>query len=167
MDSEPLQLILVSGTPFSGKSSFLALCKNSFLQSLPERDLRGGMEKGSSFYAVADFSLPSDSLLLREAKKQGYRITVYFLFAGKLVSLWRARLRLLAEGVTFDERDFRRRYDASFRGLVKIYPFVDLVFLVSNQKSLKFLSAYETASNDIGAFAKGLSEIRKSVDILL
>jgi len=165
MSKESLQLILVAGPIASGKNTFAKCYKNAFLQSLPIRGLKEGMKEGESFAALSTLS-DEDVELIRKAHRKGYRLTVYFLFAGRLLTLLRGRYRQIAEGIPFDETFAKKEYDTSYKGLKEIAHFADLLFLVRNQKECKFLTALEPKKMTDEQIHKTIALVKKAVDTI-
>lgn len=166
MDEGKLQIIIVAGVTGSGKSTFSHCFMNSFLQSLPPLSLAEGIASRSSFYFESNLTSQSQYGYLRKAKALGYKITAYYLFTGKALSLARAQLRQVSKGEPFDETLFKKSYELSFKGLADLYEIVDLLFFIRNQEKFEFLSAYQKSQVDRSGFLKAVKQIRLSVDRL-
>lgn len=112
------QLIVVAGVTGSGKSTFSSAFKNSFLRSLPLLSLDKGLASDSSFYVETNLSNASQFSYFEKAKDLGYKITVYYLFTGKQLSIARARLREAA-GANILRKDSSKN---PMRPLIKALP---------------------------------------------
>lgn len=165
MESDSKQLILVAGVEGSGKSTFAKIFQNSFLRSLPNLSLLEGLRNEESFYLETDLSNPQEFDLLDKAKALGYKITVFYLFTGKLLSSQRAKLRGLYSGISFDEGAFRKTYEASYKGLGSLYDYADLIFFLKNQKQILFLAAYEPKTTQKEDYLAALEKLRFDVDL--
>lgn len=166
MDESKLQIIVVAGVTGSGKSTFSHCFKNSFLQSLPVMSLPEGVASRSSFYFESSLIGQSQFDYLRKAKASGYKITGYYLFTGKSLSLARARLRQIVKGEPFDETLFKKSYEQSFKGLTELFGIADLLFFIRNQEKFEFLSAYQKSQMGKDDFLKAVKQVRSSVDHL-
>ena len=101
MIEEQPQLIVIAGVPGSGRSTFARCYKNAFIHSLPIKSFKEGLSSGDSFAAILTLAAPEDMVNLQKAHRRGYRITIYYMFTGKLLSMLRARYRQVAEGIPF------------------------------------------------------------------
>ncbi|MCH3908981.1 MAG: hypothetical protein LKF75_03525 [Bacilli bacterium] len=158
------QLIVVAGVTGSGKSTFSSAFKNSFLRSLPLLSLDKGLASDSSFYVETNLSNASQFSYFEKAKDLGYKITVYYLFTGKQLSIARARLREAAGGEHFEEGLFKKSYEASYKGLTSVFSVADVIFLLRNQKSLDFVTAFQPSNGDIDTFSKMVKRLKSEVD---
>lgn len=165
MNKETLQLILVAGPIASGKTTFAKCYKNAFLQSLEIKGLKEGIKAETSFASLSTLR-DEDLPLLEKAHRKGYRITIYFLFTGRLLTCLRGRYRQIAEGIPFDEAEAKKEYEHSYKGLEEISRLVDLVFFIRNQKEFKFLKAYEPKNMDKEQFHKAIKLVKKAVDTI-
>lgn len=164
MIEEKKNLVIVAGADGSGKSTFSNCFKNAFLRSLPVYTLYQGTIAGLSFAAETSLSDQKDIEIIKGASNKGYKITLYYIFSGKLLSLTRARYRSVVEETAFDESLLKREYEASFKGLLEVYQSLDLVFFINNQKEFQFLSAYEPANMAVSAFSKEAKALKESID---
>jgi predicted ABC-type ATPase len=160
------QIILVCGVTGAGKSTFVSCYKNSFLQSLPLLTLSDGLNQGVSFSCETNLTNQSQFTLLEKAKLSGYKVTAYYVFSGKALSMARARLREITKGIPFDEALFKRTYESSYKGLMDLYDLADLVFIIRNQESFEFLSAYENTTTPKIVFQKIVKQVKSGVDRL-
>lgn len=158
------ELVLVCGVQGSGKETFCQCFKNSFLQSLPIMPLYQGLVGGLSFTAVSDLTDAKHLTYITVAHDRGYRITLYYLFTGKLLCSSRNRFRVLTDGTPFLESDFKKRYDSSYRGLVEIYSSTDLVFFIRNQKGFEFLKAFDPTDTNETTFKEAVHRVKMMVD---
>jgi predicted ABC-type ATPase len=165
IDDRP-QLILICGVTGSGKTTFRECYKNSFLQSLPLLSLNEGLRDGGSFCCETNLTNQTQFTLLEKAKEQGYKIKAYYLFTGRLLSSCRARVRQVARGEPFDEPLFKRTYEASYKGLLDLYDYAEVIFFIRNQSAFEFVSAYEPANTGKPIFAKMMKSLKTSVDHL-
>jgi Signal recognition particle GTPase len=165
IDDRP-QIILICGVTGSGKTTFRDCYKNSFLQSLPLASLSKGLSTGGSFCCETNLTNKTQFALLEKAERQGYKIKAYYLFTGKLLSLARARIRNISKGEPFDEALFKRTYESSYKGLIDLYDYTEVIFFIRNQSSFEFLSAYEPSSTSKPAFSRMVKQIKTSVDKL-
>ena len=159
-------LILVCGVEGSGKETFCSCFKNSFLQSLPMVPLYQGLLSGCSFASTSTLIDEKHLSYIKLAHEQGFKINVYYIFSGKLLSIARNRFRLLVEAHSFDEATFKKTYDQSYKGLVNIYPYTDLVFFIRNQKEYEFLVAYDPQTTDVEKFKTAVKKAKTYVDML-
>lgn len=159
-------MILVCGVDGSGKSTFCSCFKNSFLRSLPQLPLYQGLLSGLSFASTSTLIDEKHLSYIKLAHEQGYKINVYYIFSGKLLSIARSRFHLLAEAHSFDEAVFKKTYDQSYKGLVDIYEYCDLVFFIRNQKEYEFLVAYEPSTTDLEKFKTAVKKAKTFVDHL-
>lgn len=158
------ELVLVCGVQGSGKETFCHCFKNSFLQSLPLMPLYQGLVGGMSFAATSDLTDPKHLTYIMAAHDRGYRVTLYYLFAGKLLCSSRNRFRVLSEGAPFSEADFKKGYESSYRALVEIYSATDLVFFIRNQKGFEFLRAFDPNDTDAASFKDAVHRVKAAVD---
>lgn len=165
-ENEGKELILVCGVDGSGRNTFLTSFKNSFMASLPNLPLYQGLIGGLSFCSTSSLIDEKHLTYIRLAHEQGYKITLYYIFCGKILGLARNRLRVLAQGIAFDETLFRKTYDASYKGLVEVYPYTDLVFFIKNQKEFEFMVAYEPSSTPQEVFKNAVKKAKTIVDHL-
>ncbi|MCR4561593.1 MAG: hypothetical protein K5694_00080 [Bacilli bacterium] len=159
-------IIIVAGVTGAGKTTFAEAYKNSFLHSYPEFTLLDGVKQGVSFFTKQNLTTLSQLRLIQEAHNLGYRITVYYLFTGKLLSDARSKLRQIAVGQAYDEELFKSTYEDSYKGLMEIYPLLESCFFVKNQKNFEFLAAYRYPSVDITTFKNAVKAAKNSVDKL-
>ena len=165
IDEQP-QLIVIAGVPGSGRSTFARCYKNAFIHSLPVKPIKEGISGGESFATLMTLAQPEDMLNLQKAHRRGYRITIYYLFTGKLLSMLRARYRQVVEGVPFNEPSFRKNYAASYKGLISTYQRSEIVFFIRNQKEFEFLAAYDPKKTSLEVFSKALKVVKTSVDAI-
>ena len=158
------EIIVIAGVPGSGKSSFSSSFKDSFLKSYPLLPLIEGLKSGNSFACELSLATDTQLFLLHKAKEDGYGITVYYLFTGKLLSSERALVRQISMGIPFDEALFRSTYEASYKGLGTIYPDCELVFFVKNQKYFEFVSAFDPNQVTPLFFKNQVALYKKAVD---
>ncbi len=166
MGNDQSVLILVAGVEASGRSTFIHCFKNAFLQSLPLYPLYQGLAGHLSFASKSTLAESETLVLLKNAKAEGYKITIYYIFSGKVLSLSRARFRAVAARCPFDENDFRKNYDKSYKGLSECFDIADLIFFVRNQKDFEFLSAFEPKKIKREDFYKALLKVKNSIDFL-
>lgn len=166
MENEQKQLVIVAGVEGSGKTTFSVLFKNSFLRSLPKKIPFEAIKKGDSFYYETDLADPKEIDLLNQAKSLDYKITIFYLFAGKLLSAQRAKFRCLIDGTGFDEESFKTHYETSYKGLGNSYAFADVIFFIKNQKQLLFLAAYEPKTTKKENYFSALQKLEIEVDNL-
>jgi predicted ABC-type ATPase len=164
-DDQPL-LILVAGVEGCGKTTFIGCFKNAFLQSLPQYPLFQGILGHLSFASESPLTESETLELLRKAKTMGYKLTIYYIFSGKLLSLSRSRYRALVNGHPFDETEFRKSYDKSYKNLAECFDLADLIFFVRNQKNFEFLSAFEPKNTRRDDFYEALLKVKNSVDAI-
>jgi predicted ABC-type ATPase len=162
-DDQPL-LIVVAGVEGCGKTTFMNCFKNSFLQSLPQFPLFQGLLDHLSFASESSLGDSETFELLKKAKTVGYKITIYYLFTGRVLSTSRLRYRALAIGTPFRENEFRHNFDKSYKGLAECFDLADLIFFIRNQKNFEFLSAFEPIKTNREDFFKALLKIKDSVD---
>jgi predicted ABC-type ATPase len=166
MIEEQPQLIVIAGVPGSGRSTFSKCYKNAFIHSLPIKAFKEGLSSGDSFATILTLAAPEDMVNLQKAHRHGYRITIYYMFTGKLLSMLRARYRQVAEGVPFNESAFKKNYAASYKGLISTYQRCDIVFFIRNQKEFEFLAAYDPKKTTLEVFSKALKVVKTSVDAI-
>lgn len=157
-------LILVCGVDGSGKGTFCSSFKNSFLQSLPMKPIYEGLLSGISFASTSTLIDEQDVAHIKLAHEQGFKINVYYIFSGKLLSMARSRFRMLVEAHYFDENAFKKTYEQSYKGLISIYNYVDLVFFIRNQKEYEFLVAYDPLSTNEEDFKNAVKKTKAFVD---
>jgi predicted ABC-type ATPase len=165
IDDRP-QIILIAGVTGSGKTTFRGCYKNSFLQSLPLLTLSQGMANGGSFCCETNLTNKTQFTLLEKAQRQGYKIKAYYLFTGKLLSLNRARIRNVSRGEPFDEALFKRSYESSYKGLIDLYDYSEVIFFIRNQANFEFVSAFEPSSTPKPTFIRMVKQMKSSVDNL-
>lgn len=160
------EIIVVAGVTGAGKSTFSYCFKDSFLKSYPVKNLTDGIKENESF--ATELSLVTDTQIeyLRSAHEEGFQITIYYLFTGKLLAQERAFLRTISLGIPFDETIFRNTYDDSYNGLIACYDFVDLVFFVKNQKAFEFIAAFDPKSVSESTFENNVIANKRSIDKL-
>lgn len=161
---EQKELILVCGVEGSGRDTFASCFKNSFLQSLPYKPLYQGFLSGSSFSSSSALTDPKHIEYIKTLHNNGYKITVYYLFAGKLLCIARNRFKLLSDGRAFDETTFKKTYESSYKGLLEIYEYVDLVFFIKNQKEFEFLVAYSKNETNEDDFKEAVKKAKAFID---
>ncbi len=161
---EQKELILVCGVEGSGRETFASCFKNSFLSSLPYKPLYQGFLSGSSFASSSSLTDPKHFEYIKTLHNAGFKITVYYLFAGKLLCIARNRFKLLSDGRAFDETTFKKNYEASYKGLIDIYEYVDLVFFIKNQKEFEFLVAYSKNETKVDEFKEAVKKAKTFVD---
>lgn len=166
MIEEQPQLIVIAGVPGSGRSTFAMCYKNAFIHSLPVKSFKEGLSSGDSFATILTLAAPEDMVNLQKAHRHGYRITIYYMFTGRLLSMLRARYRQIAEGVPFNESSFKKNYAASYKGLISTYQRCDIVFFIRNQKEFEFLAAYDPKKTTLEVFSKALKVVKTSVDAI-
>jgi predicted ABC-type ATPase len=166
MENEQKQLVIVSGVEGSGKSTFSRLFKNSFLRSLSKADPSEALKSEKSFYYETDLANPEEIALFEKAKGLDYKITIYYLFSGKLLAAQRAKLRSLIQGDSFDEEAFKTNYEASYKGLANCYSFADVIFFIKNQKQLLFLAAYDPKTTKKETYLSALEKLENEVDAI-
>ncbi len=164
--AEEKALVIVAGPEGSGKDTFVRSFKNAFLQGYPLKDLYEGINEATSFAAVSTLCESRDLELLERAKQRGYRITLYFLFAPKPLCLVRSRFKGIIDGRLIDESEIKRSYEPSFKGLVASFAFLDLAFLVKNEKEFRFVAAYEPSAIDLASFTKDVKALKAEVEAL-
>lgn len=157
-------MVLVCGVEGSGKSTFCSCFKNSFLRSLPQMPLYQGLISGLSFASTSTLIDEKHLSYIKLAHEQGYKINIYYIFSGKLLSIARSRFHLLVEAHSFDESVFRKTYDQSYKGLMEIYEYCDLVFFIRNQKEYEFLVAYDSSTIGLDEFKIAVKKTKAFVD---
>ena len=160
------ELVLVCGSQGSGKEMFCQCFKNSFLQSLPVLPLYQGLVGGLSFAATSDLTDPKHLTYITAAHDRGYRVTLYYLFSGRLLCAARNRFSALTDGTPYHEAEFKKGYESSYRSLVEIYPSTDLVFFIRNQKGFEFLRAFDPQDTDEATFKEAVHRVKVAVDTL-
>lgn len=165
IDGRP-QIILIAGVTGSGKTTFRSCYKNSFLQSLPLLTLSQGVASGESFCCETNLTNKTQFTLLEKAKRQGYKIKAYYLFTGRLLSLNRARIRNVSRGEPFDEALFKRSYESSYKGLLELYDYSEVIFFIRNQANFDFVSAFEPLLTPKETFIRMVKQMKSSVDNL-
>lgn len=164
-DERPV-LILIVGPEGSGKNSFAGLFKNSFLQAFPRKPLYQGLLTGLSFSAVSELNDEKDIEFVEMAAKKGYRVVCYLLFAARLLCEDRNRFMALKEKRLWDDGSFRELYEGTYRGVLSLYEFFDVVFFVENQKAFRFLEAYSIEEIPATTFERALRGQKADVDRL-
>ncbi len=164
--SNSKELILVCGVEGCGRGTFATCFKNSFMQSLPIMPLYQGIISGGSFVATSSLNDPKHINYIKYASQNGYKITMYYIFAGKQLSIARNRFRLLSDGMAFDEEAFKKTYDASYKGLIELYEYIDLVFFIKNQKEYEFMVAYSPSETKLDDFKEAVKKAKSLVDHL-
>lgn len=168
--SEERELVVVAGVPGSGRSSFAACYKNSFLKSLPllenTDEISNFLSKGDSFSTIIPLTNTSHQALLDIAKSLKYKITIFYLFSGKTLSIQRCRFKSLIKGGVFEPDVLEEEYELSHKGLIEAYEKSDLAFLINAQKEFKFISAFDPKETKKDQFIKTVKDIKKAVDTL-
>jgi len=164
MIKDELSLIIIAGPEGSGRHTFYTSYKHSFGQSLPIMTLYQGIVARMSFVSILSLSNEDDLLLIKRAREEGYRITIYFLVLSCVLSLCRLRIKKIAEGYTFSEKDFRERYETSYKGLVNAFTYANLVFVIKNQKIFEFCAAFDVNNTNLSTFSKSIKSIRAQVE---
>ncbi len=162
--SNTKELILVCGVEGSGRGTFADCFKNSFMQSLPVMPLYQGIIGGSSFVSTSSLTDPKHINYIKYASQNGYKITLYYIFAGKLLSIARNRFRFLSDGLSFDEETFKKTYESSYKGLIELYEYIDLVFFIKNQKEYEFMVAYSPSETKLDEFKEAVKKAKFLVD---
>ncbi len=162
--SNSKEIILVCGVEGSGRGTFADCFKNSFMQSLPMMPLYQGIIGGSSFVSTSSLTDLKHINYIKYASQNGYKITLYYIFAGKLLSIARNRFRLLSDGMAFDEDAFKKSYESSYKGLIEVYSYIDLVFFIKNQKEYEFMVAYSPSETDVDEFKEAVKKAKFLVD---
>lgn len=160
------QIILVCGVTGSGKSTFSSCFKNSFLRGLPLLSLSEGIAKDISFYIDTNLANKTQFALLQKARENGYRVTAYYLFTGRLLSQKRAEFRELASDIPFDLTLFKRSYESSYKGLGDLFSYADLIFFLRNQEKMEFLSAYDIPKSNRKSYLDAIKRLKQGVDSL-
>lgn len=164
--SKTKELILVCGVEGSGRGTFADCFKNSFMQSLPIMPLYQGIISEGSFVATSSLTDQKHINYIKYASNNGYKITMYYIFAGKQLSIARNRFRLLSDGMAFDEEAFKKSYEASYKGLLELYQYIDLVFFIKNQKEYEFMVAYSPTETKLEDFKEAVKKAKSLVDHL-
>ncbi len=168
---EERNLVIVAGVPGSGRQTFAACYKNSFLKSLPllenKNDISKALSGGESFATIIPLTNESHQALIDIAKMAKYKITLFYLFAGKILSLQRCRFKTISKGITYDPKQLKEDYEESFKGLLAAYEKTDLTFLILNQKEFRFNSAFDPKEVPLQKFQKAVKDVKKAVDTLL
>ena len=168
--TEERDLVVVAGVQGSGRSSFAACYKNSFLKSLPllenTDEISKYLSKGDSFSTIIPLTNDSHQALLDIAKSLKYKITIFYLFAGKVLSIQRCRFKSLIKGGVFDPLHLEEEYELSHKGLLEAYEKSDLAFLINSQKEFRFISAFDPKEIKKDQFVKTVKDIKKAVDSL-
>lgn len=167
---EERNLVIVAGVEGSGRSTFASCYKNSFLKSLPvfedKDDISEALSNGESFATIISLTNEGQQALLEIAKSLNYKITLFYLFAGKLLSLQRCRFKAITKGTDYDKSELEEKYEESYKGLVEAYDKTDLSFLIINQKEFRFISAFDPKETSEEKFEKAVKLIKKAVDTL-
>lgn len=159
-------LVLIIGPEGSGKRSFAGLFKNSFLQAFPKKPIYQGILSGLSFSAITDLTDEKEMGFIEMAYERGYRIICYLLFSSRLLCAERNRLSALKEKRLWHEEGSRERYEGLYRGVLAIYPYIDVVFFVENQKAFRFLEAYSIEETPASSFERLLRAQKAEADRL-
>jgi len=160
-------LILVIGPKGSGKETFARIFKNSFIQGLPRLPLYQGIVSASSFFAVSDLADDDERGFVEMAHRRGYRIVCYVLFAARALCALRNRYESLKEGTVWNGDGFRDDYESFFNSVVSLYPVLETVFFVENQKTLSFVGAYSVEETPVSAFEKSLRALKAETNKLI
>ena len=172
------RIILVAGGECSGRKSFARAYRRSFLLDLPFRKLGEGIASRSSFSSIIELDERDDRTreLLRKAKGLGFRITMYYLFAGSSLALLRGHGRSVVEKKPFDPDAIEESYRHTYKGLALALPCLSLVFLVTNFKTTRIravLEPGETKEEDmleaivsLKREAEGLGPLPFSLDLV-
>ena len=157
-------LILVLGPLGSGKGTFSKCFKSSFLRTFPMLSLQEGIKRKKSFCYQSDLSDDGDFVLIKKARDQGFKIVCYCLFAARLVCQERNRFKWLSKGELWKGSGFREDYENFYDRMLDVYPSLDMVFFVENQKYFHFVGVYNSVSTPSSLFEKKLRKEKGSCD---
>lgn len=163
MSKEGMQLIVIAGGEASGRHSFLRNFRHSFALDFSLRSLEEGLKKKESFVTIA--SLNNEEIdLLKQAATSGYRLTLYYLFTGSTLALYRAHSRSIIEKKVFSKTNVLSSYSFTYKGLAKSLPYFDLVFFLKNYKELEFISAYEPQKTEEEVLARTILALKREAE---
>ena len=66
--------------------------------------------------------------------------------------------------MAFDEDAFKKSYESSYKGLIEVYPYIDLVFFIKNQKEYEFMVAYSPSETEVDEFKEAVKKAKFLVD---
>lgn len=157
-------LILVLGPKGSGKAAFARCFKNSFLRTFPLLSLEEGIGKRASFCHLTDLKNADEIALIQRAKDRGFKIVCYCLFAARILCQERNRFKELSKGNLLNSFLFREEYENFYDRVISLYPYLDMVFFVENQKYFSFVGVYNYSSVPSSLFEKALRKEKGSCD---
>ncbi len=160
------RLILVAGGECSGRKSFARAYRSSFLLDLPFRGLREGISSRSSFYTILSLDERDERTreLLRKAREMGYRTTMYYLFVGSSLALFRGHARSVVERKGFDPDAIRESYRHTYKGLALALPFLSLAFLVTNFKTTRIRAVLEPGETSEEDMLEAIVSLRREAE---
>lgn len=96
------------------------------------------LQKGIDFNIETTLCGHSIVNFIKEAKKSGYYITVFYVgLASVELSKQRVAIRVAKKGHGIDEKTLERRFSQSFENLAKIIPICDTVHFYDNSKFIE------------------------------
>ena len=96
------------------------------------------LQKGIDFNIETTLCGHSIVNFIKEAKKSGYYITVFYVgLASVELSKQRVAIRVAKKGHGIDEKTLERRFSQSFENLAKIIPICDTIYFYDNSKFIE------------------------------
>lgn len=159
MNDSSLHLIAVAGPRGAGKNTFIACFQNLYLRGLPLFSIAEGLKRQVSFSSLLDFEDANLVTYLEKARKLGYQITLYYLLVGETLGRLRHENKMLLRHFVSNNNDQKSgKYQKNIDSLLVLYNYFDLIFLLENEKELRFLSAYEPNKTQLDTFKRHLKE---------
>ena len=108
------------------------------------KDTRACMQEGIVFNQETTLPGAIIAKQLKEAKKHGYTVTLYYVGVnGVEISIKRVKRRVQQGGHGISEEVIRKRYNSMPSALAKILPFCDRVFFYDNTEMFRQIACLE------------------------
>ncbi len=131
--------VIASGLKHGKKDTIQFEAGRYMLQSIEK-----ALKKNESFSFETTFSGKLWKAYLENAKKNGYKIIIYFVFVNNIeLSMKRIKKRVKTGGHDVESKIIKRRFKRTFENMMKLYAqLADEWYLVNNSGKLPVIIAY-------------------------